>query len=57
MNTLAIVSLISLLGWLILMIGTWRSHKVSQSGTIKMALVWVAIFLAVTLVMGMLTGS
>lgn len=57
MTTLAIVSLISLLGWLILMIGTWRSQRVSQSGTIKMVLVWIAIFLAATLVMGVVTAS
>lgn len=56
MNTLAIVSLISLLGWLGLMIASWRSHQVSKSATIKMILVWIGIFLGVTLVMGLITS-
>ena len=56
MTTLALVSLISLLGWLVLMIGSWRSHRVSRSATIRMVLIWVGIFLAITVVMGLITS-
>lgn len=55
MSTLAIVSLISLLGWLVLVLASWRSHQVSKSATIKMALIWVGIFLGVALIMGLIT--
>ena len=55
MSTLAIVSLISLLGWLVLVLGSWRSHQVSKSATIKMVLIWIGIFLGVALIMGMIT--
>lgn len=56
MSTLAIVSLVSLLGWLFLMLGSWRSQRVSASATLRIVLIWVAVFLAVTLVFGMITG-
>lgn len=56
MSTLAIVSLISLLGWLILMIASWRSHQVSKSATIRMILIWIGIFFGATLVMGLITS-
>lgn len=56
MSTLAIVSLVSLLGWLVLMLASWRSHQVSKSATLKMVLIWVGVFLAVTLVMGLITS-
>ena len=56
MSTLSIVSLISLLGWLILMVAGWRSHQVSNSATLKMILVWIGIFLGVMLLMGLITG-
>jgi hypothetical protein len=55
LSTLAIVSLISLLGWLVLVLASWRSHQVSKSATIKMVLIWVGIFLGVALIMGLIT--
>lgn len=55
MSTLAVVSLISLLGWLVLMFASWRSHQVSKSATIRMVLIWIGIFLGVALIMGLIT--
>ena len=42
------VSLIALAGWLILMLGAFRAHRIGGRKTLVMALVWGAIFLLVT---------
>jgi len=44
------VSLVALLGWLVLVIGAFRAHRVGSRKTIVMALAWGAIFLLVTAV-------
>jgi len=44
MNEYTLVSTIALVGWLILVLGAYRSHKVDASKTIRMALIWAVIF-------------
>ncbi len=48
MSSLAWVSIISLLGWLVLATGSYRAHRVGAKRTLVMALAWAAIFLLVT---------
>ncbi len=43
------VSIVALTGWLILVLGAYRSHQVDASKTIRMAFIWGAIFVAVAL--------
>lgn len=38
------VSLIAMLGWLALVFGAYRSYQIDTSKTIRMALIWGAIF-------------
>lgn len=47
MNDAALVSIVALVGWLILVIGAYRSHQVGMSQTIRMALIWASIFTGV----------
>ena len=56
MSTLAIISLVSMVGWLVLMIGSYRSHQVPKGTTFRNAMIWIGVFLAVAFVAGMLTG-
>lgn len=44
MNEGAIVSLVTLLGWLILAGSAFASYRLDWSKTVKLALVWLAIF-------------
>jgi hypothetical protein len=44
MTTLQIVSMIGLLGWLVLVGGALASYRLGASQLVKMALVWLAIF-------------
>ena len=44
MNEYQIVSIISLLGFLILVLGAFRTHRVDLKRTLIMAGAWVAIF-------------
>ena len=41
------VSIVALAGWLILMLGAYRSYRIDTSRTIRMALIWAAIFMGV----------
>jgi len=43
-NEYQIVSAISLIGFLILALGAWRTHRLDLRRTLIMAGVWVAIF-------------
>ena len=42
-----IVSIVALVGWLILMVSSYRSYQVDASKTVKMALIWASIFVGV----------
>ncbi|MCB2065386.1 MAG: hypothetical protein KDE15_01950 [Erythrobacter sp.] len=46
----SLVSVVALLGWLALMIASYRSYKVDTSQTVRMALIWACIFVAVAFV-------
>ena len=48
MNSFAIISIVSLLGWMVLALGAYRAHRVGMRQTVVMALVWGAIFLLAT---------
>lgn len=50
MSSLALVSIISLLGWLVLALGAYRAHRIGAKQTLVMALMWGAIFLLVAAV-------
>lgn len=50
MSEAALVSLVALAGWLILVAGAYRAHRVGARRTIVLVLAWGSIFLAVALV-------
>ena len=49
MNEFGIVSIISLLGFLILAVSALRAHQLSWGAGLRMALTWAAIFAGVFL--------
>lgn len=49
MTTLAIVSIISMLGWLVLMIASYRSYDVPHGKTLRVIAVWVALFTGIAI--------
>ena len=49
MNEFETVHIVALAGWLILAGSAFASHRLSWSKALRMALVWVAIFLGVFL--------
>lgn len=55
MSTYAIVSIVALVGWLVLASSALASFKLGWSKTVQMALVWVAIFVGLTLLVGLIT--
>ena len=50
MNDVAIVSLISLLGWLVLAGSAFASYRLNWGKTVQLALMWLAIFLGLFLI-------
>ncbi|VVT15516.1 hypothetical protein [Erythrobacter sp. EC-HK427] len=50
MNGVHWVSIIGLVGWLALAAGAYRSYQIDTSDTIRMALIWAAIFVGVAFV-------
>jgi hypothetical protein len=56
MNEMALLSLVAMLGWLLLMIASYRSHRVKAGSTIRMALIWIGIFVSATFVASLMTG-
>ena len=42
------VSLVALIGWLVLALGSYRAHRIGAGKTLVMAMAWLAIFLLVT---------
>lgn len=49
MSTLAIVSLVSMLGWLALMVANYRSYSVPHAKMLKQMAIWVLLFSLVAL--------
>lgn len=56
MSEAGLVSLIALLGWLVLMFGAFRAHRIGARRAIVLALLWASIFLAVAFVFSLITG-
>ncbi|NQX93735.1 MAG: hypothetical protein HRT64_02205 [Erythrobacter sp.] len=54
MNDMAIVSVISLVGWLVLVVMGFASFRLSWGKTAQLALVWLAIFVGLFLLVGLL---
>ena len=50
MNGTAWVSIIALVGWLVLAIGSFRAHQVGAGKTLVMGLAWLSIFFLVAAV-------
>ena len=47
MSEYAWVSLIALIGWLVLALGSYRAHRIGVRKSVVMGLAWIAIFLLV----------
>jgi hypothetical protein len=56
MNDANWVQLVALGGWLILAAGAYASYRKNWSETIRMALVWAGIFVAVALLFSIVAG-
>jgi hypothetical protein len=56
-NTGSWVSLVALSGWLILMLGAFRSHRIGGRRMLTMALAWGSIFLLVTAVISAIDSA
>jgi hypothetical protein len=54
MNDLGIVSLIAMIGWLLLIVAGFASFKLSWGKTAQLALVWLAIFVGLFLLVDLL---
>lgn len=54
MSGLSIVSVVSLVGWLVLALAAYRSHRVNTPKTIRLALIWACIFVAATFLFSLL---
>lgn len=53
MTGLAIVSIVSMLGWLVLMIANYRSFDVPHAKTLRTIAIWVALFAGVAVALRM----
>ena len=51
-----VVSVISLLGWLMLNLGALRSHRLGRERTLRYALIWVGIFALVAFAASRMIG-
>jgi len=49
-NAMAWVSIISLVGWLVLALGSYRAHQIGAGKTLVMGLAWISIFFLVAAV-------
>ncbi|MGB3795774.1 MAG: hypothetical protein WA957_05665 [Alteraurantiacibacter sp.] len=49
MSDASLVSTIALVAWLVLALGTYRSHQVNMSKTIRLVLIWACIFTGLAL--------
>lgn len=51
------VSIIALAGWLVLMIGAFRSYRLGTRKALTIGLIWAAIFLLVTAIIAGVRGG
>lgn len=56
MNEYAWVQIVALAGWLILAASAFASYRLNWSRTIRMALIWAGIFVAMGLLFSILGG-
>ena len=50
------VSIVALVGWLVLALGSYRARRVGARKTVVLALTWGAIFLFVAMIFGAVGG-
>ena len=55
MSGASLVSIVALVGWLILALGAYRSHRIDTSKTIRLALIWGCIFAGLALFFSLVT--
>ncbi len=56
MNELATVQIVALIGWLVLAMSAYASFRLDWKQSVRMALIWIAIFGGVALVFAYLAG-
>lgn len=56
MNELATVQIVALIGWLVLALSAFASFRLDWKKSVRMALVWIAIFGGVALAFSYLAG-
>ena len=56
MNQFGVVHLVALVGWLILVGSAFASFRLGWKETVRLALVWAGIFVAVALVFSLVMG-
>ena len=52
-DSLNILALVSVLGWLVLVVAGLRSHNLSMRQTVRLAGVWIAIFVGLVIVLNL----
>lgn len=57
MSEFQIVSLVALLGWLVLVVGGLRRRRLDWSKGIRLGMIWLGIFLIVTLFVSVVTDA
>lgn len=57
MTTLAMVSLVSMLGWLILVVANYRSYNLPRAKMLRQIAMWVALFAIIAMVFKALGSS
>ena len=50
MTTLAIVSIVSLLGWLVLAVGNYRDYNLPKSKMLQQIAIWVGLFAIIAMI-------
>jgi hypothetical protein len=50
MSEFAIISVIALVGWLVLVLGAYRAHRVGMQRTVIMSLIWGGSFLFLAMI-------
>ena len=52
-DSLNILALVSVLGWLVLVVAGLRSHNLSMQQTVRLAGVWIAIFVGLVILLNL----
>ena len=56
MNEYGAVQLVALLGWLVLAVSAFASYRLGWKESVRMALLWAGIFMAVALLFSLVMG-